>query len=236
MSSHYKINGVLFDMNGVIIDDERLHELAFAKTLSSKGYILNHKEYKLYFAGRTDKDGLTYFQKEKNILFNINSMALEKSQNYKKSAKAGINSYPGVIELIKSLSSKKILLGIVTSSNRIEALSALEACGVNNYFNVIVTAEEVEKGKPSPEGYLLGAKKLGINPHNCVVIEDAPSGIVAAKSLGMYCVAVTHTHSENELINADLIIPAFNNKTTNLILQILGKKDYQPFNESNNIN
>ena len=77
---------------------------------------------------------------------------------------------------------------------------------VETLFQAIVSGREVEEGKPSPLGFLLAAKKLGIEPQDCIVIEDAIAGVTAAKKAGMYCLAVTNTNPRTSLKEADLIV------------------------------
>ena len=78
--------------------------------------------------------------------------------------------------------------------------------GIECYFQAIVSGREVAEGKPSPQVFLLAAQKLGIEPENCIVIEDSVAGITAAKRAGMRCLAVTNTHPRVALTEADLIV------------------------------
>ena len=82
----------------------------------------------------------------------------------------------------------------------------IRGLGINNYFQAIVWGREVTEGKPSPQGFLLAAQKLGVEPKDCIVFEDAIAGVAAAKSAGMKCLAVTTTHPEMKLKKADLIV------------------------------
>ena len=75
-----------------------------------------------------------------------------------------------------------------------------------DYFHAIVSGREVMEGKPSPQVFLLAAQKLGVMPQNCIVIEDAVAGVTAAKRAGMHCIAVTNTHPEKSLAQADLVV------------------------------
>lgn len=208
---------VLFDMNGVIVDDESLHERAFGKVLAERGFDLTHEEYQRCFAGRTDRDGLISYQKAHAIVFDLDSVMKEKTIAYQKLSEDGLQSYLGVIPLIKAIKAEGIQLGLVTSATYFEVEAVLLVFSLKHDFSVIVTAEDIHEGKPSPEGYLLGASRLGVKPENCVVVEDAPSGIKAAKAVGMHCIAVAHTHRANDLSEADIVIEAFNERTLGLI-------------------
>ena len=85
--------------------------------------------------------------------------------------------------------------------------------GFANYFDAFVTGEEVINGKPHPDMFLLAAQRLSVDPSNCLVFEDAINGVIAAKSAGMKCVAVTNTHPESDLSIADLVINNFSQVT-----------------------
>lgn len=101
-------------------------------------------------------------------------------------------------------------LALVTGSNNAEATAALAATSLSNVFSTIVCAEDITHGKPHPEGYLLAAERLGVAPHDCIAIEDSPSGCRAAKAAGMTCIAITNTHSATELTDADYITDQLN--------------------------
>jgi HAD superfamily hydrolase (TIGR01509 family) len=195
---------VLFDMNGVIVDDEPLHLLAFRKVLRDKGLDLTQDDYKQFFAGKTDADGFRAYLADNDLDFELDVLMDKKAQAYMELADGAIQPYPGVIAFIQSLFDSGVRLGLVTSSLKVEAETVLRAFGLSEMFEVEVTANDIDRGKPDPEGYLKGAKALSLPPSDCVVIEDAPSGVAAAKTAGMRCVAVLNTHTEAQLGNADL--------------------------------
>jgi sugar-phosphatase len=89
---------------------------------------------------------------------------------------------------------------------RVEAETVLEAFDLQQSFEQVVTADDITRGKPDPEGYLLGAQALSLTPDACLVVEDAPSGVAAAKAAGMRCAVVLHTHTTSELVGADLVL------------------------------
>ena len=95
----------------------------------------------------------------------------------------------------------------MASSTPVENIELVnQSLGISDCFHAIVFGEEVTEGKPSPQAFLLAAKKLGVEPKNCIVIEDAVAGVTAAKSAGMKCLAVTNTHPKINLLEADLIV------------------------------
>ncbi|GAI34174.1 unnamed protein product, partial [marine sediment metagenome] len=87
--------------------------------------------------------------------------------------------------------------------------------GIANCFQAIVTGHEVTEGKPSPQVFLLAAQRLGVEPENCVVVEDAVAGVTAAKRAGMHCLAITNTHPKQSLKQADLIVDSLEAVTVN---------------------
>ena len=114
--------------------------------------------------------------------------------------------HPGAIELIRSLKEHGFKLAIASSAP-IENINLItQSLGIDGCFHSIVTGRDVSEGKPSPQGFLLAARKLGATPGNCIVIEDAIAGVVAAERAGIRCIAVTNTHPGEKLKGADLII------------------------------
>ncbi|MFI6320385.1 HAD family hydrolase [Nonomuraea sp. NPDC050556] len=113
---------------------------------------------------------------------------------------------PGAAELVRKVAAHGSPIGLVTSARRPWAEERLGMVGIRDLFDVLVTAEDVDRGKPDPEGFLLGAAKLGAPPYECVAFEDSLAGIAAAKAAGMRCVGVATTHTHDELGQADLVV------------------------------
>lgn len=197
---------VLFDMDGVIVDSEPLHVAAFQTTLKKYGYDLSHEHYKQHFAGQTDEAGFKQYFDFIGETVDLPVIMDAKAKAYLALASDQLKPYPGVIEYIRDLAARKIPLALVTGSLRIEAEVTLKTFDLANYFSVIIAAEDVEHGKPSPEGYFKGARSLGVDSADCIVIEDSPKGVQAAKAAGMRCLAVTNTHTNNELTDANSIV------------------------------
>lgn len=192
-------------MDGVILDSEPIHLAAFRATLADNGHNLSDDDYKMHFAGKTDEAGFKQYFEFMNENVDISFLMNQKAKKYLELAADQLIPYPKVVALIKELS-KVVPLVLVTGSLRVEVDVALKACDISNCFMGILAAEDVEHGKPNPEGYLKAVKFLGLKTENCVVIEDSPSGVKAAKAAGIDCIAVTNTHSRNELKNATNIV------------------------------
>lgn len=114
----------------------------------------------------------------------------------------GVIALPGAVSLIEALPSGR--WAVVTSATRDLADVRLKAAGIE--APVLIGADDVVRGKPDPEPFLAGAAALGIAPEKCVVVEDAPAGITAARAAGMATIAVTTTHESAALADADLVV------------------------------
>jgi len=197
---------VLFDMDGVIVDSEPLHVAAFQATLKRYGHDLSEDQYKKHFAGKTDEAGFKHYFDFINETVELSAIMDEKARAYLELAADQLVSYPGVIEFINELAMQKVPLALVTGSLRAEAEITLKTFNIDRYFSVVIAAEDISHSKPSPEGYLKASTALGVEPSDCVVIEDAPSGVKAALAAGMRCLAVTTTHTSDELSQASVLI------------------------------
>lgn len=200
-----KYKAILFDMNGVLINDEHLQEEAFRQILSRINIPLTPEDYIRFFIGKTDRKGFEDYFQFLSTVQNIDALIAEKGNIYEELASNGVEGYQGVKEFIETAAKHNLALAVVTSSMKNEAVSVLAGLGLTHYFQSIVAAEDVKNGKPDPEGYLKGAASLAVNPHECIVIEDAPSGLKAAKAAGMFSIAVLNTHNADELSDADIV-------------------------------
>lgn len=202
------IKAVIFDMNGVIVDDEHIHELAFQEVCFKYKINLTHKLYQNLCMGKTDLDGFKSIIKHFKIKAQANKMVKNKTKIYLKLIPNKIKNFPGVIKLINNLN-KSYTLALASSSTKKEINMILKTLDIVKYFKVIISANDIKKGKPDPEPYLLTAKKLKTKPKDCVVIEDTKAGVMSAKNAGMMCIAITTTNSKNNLKSADFIIKKF---------------------------
>lgn len=110
---------------------------------------------------------------------------------------------------LKSLAPYPVKVGLATSSRKAKMQMVLEGLGFLKYFDAIVTGDEVKNGKPAPDIFLKAARRLGLAPEDCIVVEDGPVGVASAKSANMKCVAITATHPAEKLRQADLIIDTY---------------------------
>jgi HAD superfamily hydrolase (TIGR01509 family) len=211
------IKAVFFDMNGIVIDDEHIHEMAFRETLKPFGINLTHKEYLECCVGKTDKDGYRSIADDYSIKIDINNIIKEKETRYFNLFPKNKKTYLGVINLIKKFS-EEFVLALVSSSSRAEVDLVVQELKIKDYFKFTISADEVKKGKPDPEPYLLAANILGLQTKECAVIEDSTNGVVSAKAAGCYCIGVSTTHEREMLKDADLIVDRFSEINGKVVL------------------
>lgn len=183
------IKTIIFDMNGVITDDEAIHELATQQIFDSVGVKITSDIYREFCLGRTDASAFKDLVVKYGIQNqSVNHLITEKSVVYQELVKGNLKVYPGVIELINRLY-QKYTLALTTSSTFDEVQAVMNQLKIGKRFATVVCANDVKFGKPNPEPYLLTAKKLQVDSTTCLVIEDSENGVQSAKAAGMKCVA-----------------------------------------------
>ncbi len=200
------IKGVLFDMDGVLINSEYLTTEAAIHFFGMKGFTVTHEDFypfygtgeKGYFMGVANKYGIPFnLEPDKTKIYDL----------FKKIATGKDLAIPGVNSFVELCKSKNLALAVATSAGNYKMNINLEFLGMQNgVFDALVCGEDIENNKPNPEIFLKAAKKLGLQPNECLVIEDAPNGVKAAKAAGCKCLALRTTFSYNQLIEADVII------------------------------
>jgi len=133
-------------------------------------------------------------------------LAARKEALFRGTARGRLVLLPGVGELLSFLEEQGVPKAVVTSTPRANLDMILDSLGIAGRFNALVAEEDASKGKPDPEGFLVAAERLGMAPAQCVVIEDAPAGLQAAKAAGMRAIGVTTTRPAPDLTDADLVV------------------------------
>ena len=202
------IKAVIFDMDGVIIDSEPIHSRVKMDTFAHFGMPFNEEDL-VHYMGRTSeaifKETLAKYERTD---IQPKDMAAYKHAHYLEILESGeIAPVEGSVELIKFLHEAGIPLALATSSNVRVMNTVLDSFGIRPYFSSILSGGELPESKPDPAIYLISAERLGIDPADCLVIEDTANGILAAKRAGMYCVAYRNPNSgKQDLSKADEIV------------------------------
>ena len=196
---------VIWDMDGVIVDTAPYHLGAWQYVFQKRGVNFTDRDFKRNFGQRNDtiiRNALG----ENTTQSDINVIASEKEDYFRRTVAQNIKPLPGAIKLIKALSEDGFKIAIASSAPIENIRLLIGNLGIGDCFHHIVTGRDVTEGKPSPQGFLLAAQRLGVEPEHCIVIEDAVAGVAAAKRAGMHCLAVTNTHPRERLGEADLVV------------------------------
>jgi len=197
------IKAMIFDMDGVLIDSMSAHFKAWTEILSPY-HKLTTKEFEGY-AGRGIGDIFSELQEKYSIPYSVDQWRKMKHKIYL-GLQDEINLFPNVLETLDDIKTRGLKMAVGTSETMRITENILIRLEIRKYFKAIVGSDQVKKAKPDPEIFLKSAEALGVEPENAVVIEDAPSGVEAAKRAKMKCIAITNTVEKEELSKADFII------------------------------
>jgi HAD superfamily hydrolase (TIGR01509 family) len=223
------LKAVIFDFDGVITDSEVLHLRAFNKSLVPFGVEITTKDYYQNYLGFSDFDcykaliehGLLKVEERE-----IPAIIKEKSRIYEQLARTEGRAIEGVHEFLKMLEDNHIPMAICSGSLLAEIELMLDEAKLRHYFKTVVSAEQVKKGKPDPEGFLLCLRKLNevCNPsiaaEECIVIEDSQWGLKAGKAAGMHVIAVTTSYDADQLPLAEKVVNRLNELTIDDLQQL----------------
>lgn len=217
-----RLEAVLWDMDGVIVDTAEYHYQSWKESFEKRGVSFTREQFEKQFGRRNDSIIRDAFGRQLSAK-EVDAIADEKEARYRELVRGNIRPLPGAVELIKSLYERGVRMAITSSAPAENIDLIIEGAGVKGYFQAIVSGREVRTGKPDPAVYLLGAKKLKVEPANCVVFEDAVAGVEGAKRAGMKCVAVTNTHPASRLQEADLVVDSLEKVTVERVAGLFGE-------------
>lgn len=196
---------VIFDMDGVLIDSVRFHWQAMNQVLAKYNIHIDDSQLRNY-VGQSVTHQLHQIGEKFQASLDIDQI-IKELKPIKEELQKGIQPKEGVEQLIKLLHENSVPIAIGTSSTTEDTKRKLNDAGIFHNFETLVTHDDVVKHKPDPTVYLMAAEKLHIQPSKCIVIEDAPSGIEAAKRAGMKCIAVTASYTtDDDLRAADAVV------------------------------
>lgn len=200
------LKAVLFDFNGVIINDEPIHQQLIEELLLRENLRPVEGEYQEICLGRSDRACIKDILSRRGRFVSEDYLAkqiLDKTRDYQQKL-AQLDTlpiYPQLETCLDRIKTAGIAIGLVSGSLRSEIESVLDRAGLAHYFSAIVAGDEISRSKPEPDGYLLAVERLNrqfphlqISPSNCLAIEDTPAGIQAGKKAGMQVVGIAHTY------------------------------------------
>jgi len=199
------IRAVLFDFDGVVAKTLESHARSWQHVLSRYGIQVDPRDIALnegqpaieILRAILAKNGLQLPEEE------LQELVRQKREHYQQTTEA--RAYDGVGDLLQRLKAAGYKTALVTGSIRSNMAAAVGE-ELLSRFDVVLTSEDVPRGKPHPDPFLEGARRLGVKPEECLVIENAPMGIRAAKAAGMRCVAILSTLGPEDLSGADYLV------------------------------
>ena len=199
---------VIFDMDGVIVDSEPLHERAFCEVMDELGYGRNHGVHFADYVGRSDFELWEDFVARHKPSQPLAELLAMKRQRVIDVVRQAQPIFDGLPELVEKLAARcRLALASGSEHPVIEAVLSLK--GLRPFFSVVVSSSEVEHGKPAPDIFLRTAQLLGVVPQDCWVIEDSKPGVAAGLAAGMRVIAITNTHSAQELGQATHVVKTY---------------------------
>lgn len=211
------IRGVLFDMDGVLVDSEPYICKAAIIMFSELGVIVSEEEFQP-FVGMGENRYIGGVAELHGLIVDIERVKARTYEIYKIIATGNLSALPGAHEFISRCRNKGFKLALATSADRIKMEVNLKEIGLqDNSFDTIITGLDVKNKKPFPDIYLKAAENLGLMPSECLVVEDAVSGIKAAKSAGCRCLAVISSVDVAALKDADWICDSLLNVSEEVI-------------------
>jgi HAD superfamily hydrolase (TIGR01509 family) len=199
-----KFSAIIFDMDGVIVDSEPLHQQAFEDLFAELGRKHDHGIVFHEYYGRSDGALLRDFIGKHQLPHELEDLTARKLKYFLGYLRERRPVFKELHVLVPELA-RRYKLGVATSSSHHVADVVMEISGLGPHFNLIVAREDVRFPKPDPEIYFMTARKLGVRPSTCCVIEDSIHGIQAAKMAGMTCIGLTSSLPPEKLHRADLI-------------------------------
>ncbi len=199
------VKAVLWDLDGVLVDSARFHYEGYRRLLAELGRELDFDYYRQNLIGLRNETilGRVLGELEPGEAARL---AARKEEFFREAIAGKVRALPGSAELVRRLRDADVRMAIVSSTPRANIELILASLGLADSFDAIVGAEDAERGKPDPEGFLVAAERLAVAPADCVVLEDAPEGIAGAKAAGMRALGVTTTRPPERLQEADLVV------------------------------
>lgn len=221
------IRAVIFDFNGILVDDEPLHFELFQEVLAEEGVRITEKDYRDIYLGYDDRrcleEALRNSGKPHTVAI-VQELVERKADRYREQAAAGLRYFPGAADCVSALA-RRWHVAINSGALLAEIELALEQMRLREAIAAIVSAEDTAECKPDPEGYLLALDALrtvgseDLEAGHCLVVEDSLAGVEAGKSAGMWVVGVTNTYTEGELrqAGADVVLSSLEQLTPGMV-------------------
>jgi len=201
--------GVLWDLDGTLVDTEANHYAAWRALVREYGRDLSHEEFRPTFGLRND-DVLTRYLGFAGDAVTLAALSERKEDLFRASLRRdGVKTQPGALDLITHLRALGARQAVASSAPPANIALIVRLLGLENAFDAVVSSEEVARGKPAPDIFLRAAARIGLEPGRAVVLEDAPAGVAAGKAAGCKVIALVAGFPAEALSSANLVVDTF---------------------------
>ncbi|MHC1769809.1 MAG: HAD-IA family hydrolase [Verrucomicrobiia bacterium] len=207
MSKPQSIQGVLFDMDGVLTDSEPLINAAAVEMFRQKGLAVQPEDF-TPFVGMGEDRYIGGVAERYGFPLNLPEAKKRTYEIYLDLVPTRLKAFPGAVDLVRACRNDGFKIAVASSADLVKIEANLNSIGLPvSFWDAVVSAEDARNKKPAPDIFLAAAAKMRVAPEQCVVIEDAVNGVQAAKAAGMRCVAVAQTFPREALHAADVVKP-----------------------------
>jgi beta-phosphoglucomutase len=217
--------GVLWDMDGTLVDTAELHFHAWERLAREIGEPFTRADFAATFGKRNPEIIRQLFAAHSGEQ-EIDDLGDRKEVYYRAAARGGVDLLPGVRPLLEGLHAAGFRQAVASSAPRQNLELILTLTQTGRFFDAVVSMEDTQRGKPDPQVFLVAAAKLGVTPERCVVVEDAVAGVQAARAGGMKCIAVSfvghHPAESLRQAGADLVVRTLEEVSVETVRQLLG--------------
>lgn len=203
--SGYADRAFIFDMDGTLVDNMHFHTEAWRTLIGENGHEFNERKFLVETAGQTNREIIpSVFGAMSNE--RLTELALRKEELYREAYLPYRKPISGVVEFLETSRDLGIKMAVSTAASPANMAFILDGLDLRKYFEAITTAADVKRGKPDPETFLISAARLGVEPANALVFEDAFFGFEAARRAGMKAVGLTTVNSAEEIMRTGSVV------------------------------
>jgi len=224
MNLEAKRRGVIFDLDGVLVDTGWAHKQSWYDLAEKEGFSMSDEFFYSTF-GMQNYQIIPMLVKQEHCREEIDRLGDWKEQRYRELVAQHLILSEGAQRLLDDLKDNGFLLAVGSSAPKANLDLVLEHVQAEGYFDACVSGEEVSAGKPAPDTFLKAAQKLSLSPNCCVVVEDAVQGVDAAKAAAMAVIAVTTTRDRRALRQADVVVDSLAELSVDNFTQLLTARD-----------
>ncbi|MFI6007750.1 HAD family hydrolase [Streptomyces sp. NPDC051243] len=187
---------VIFDLDGTLVDSEPHYFEAGRQVLAEHGISdftwADHQRY----VGISTLETVTLWKREYGLTATVDELLAAKNRRYLELARTSTRAYPQMREFVELLAAEGVPMAVASGSSLEAITTVLAGTGLDARLRTVVSADEVDRGKPAPDVFLEAARRLGVAPGDCIVLEDAAPGAAAAHAAGMRCIAIPYVPAQ----------------------------------------